>query len=415
MSPVTADQRSDMRPPPIGATPSVGNGIRIAGEVARISAHTMLDRARRRPPGAEAPVPGRVEHITADWLNRVMRPTLGAARIASSSVEHHSAGTSVRARIRLRYSQSGVTGQLPETIFVKSASTLVTRIGNGLSGTAPAEAGFYNELRPLLGLEAPFGYYSAAQPGSHRSVHLLEDLVSTRGASFCEPTVQISREQAGQVVEQLALLHGRGATLELADERRPRWLRTYPQWWQATGSFSMIRRYHLRGQLRADELGLAPRRLAGRGEQLWHAFEASVDAHRMLPRTLIHGDTHLGNWYITGAGRMGLCDWQCVSAGHWSRDLSYALSSALTVEQRREWEDELIDCYLARLADAGGEAPKRARAFELYRQQLPGALAMWTTTLYPPKFLPAMQPAATSAEMLRRILTAIDDHDVLGD
>lgn len=415
MSRVTSEQRSDMRPPPIGAPPSVGNAIRIVGEVARISAHTMLDRARRRPLGADAPVPGRVEHITAGWLNRVLRPTLGAARIASSSVERHSAGTSVRARIRLRYSEGTVTEQLPETIFVKSASTLVTRIGNGLSGTAPAEAGFYNKLRPLFGLEAPFGYYSAAQPGSHRSVHLLEDLVATRGASFCEPTTQVSREQAGQIVEQLALLHGRGATLELAYERRPRWLRTYPQWWQATGSFSMIRRYHLRGQLRADELGLTPRRLTGRGEELWHGFEASVDAHRMLPRTLIHGDTHLGNWYITGAGRMGLCDWQCVSAGHWSRDLSYALSSALTVEQRREWEYELIDRYLARLADAGGEAPKRAGAFELYRQQLPGALAMWTTTLYPPKFLPAMQPAATSAEMLRRILTAIDDHDVLGD
>ena len=38
---------------------------------------------------------------------------------------------------------------------------------------------------------------------------------------------------------------------------------------------------------------------------------------------------------------------------------------------------------------------------------------MWTTTLYPPRFLPAMQPKSTSAEMLRRILTAIDDHDAL--
>ncbi|MDR3658999.1 MAG: phosphotransferase [Mycobacterium sp.] len=410
-----AGRNGVVHPTPIGAAPSVGDAVRIAGAVARISAYTILDRGRRRPMRADAPVPGRVEHITPAWLNRVMRPTLGAVRILSSSVERHSAGTSVRARIRLRYSESSAAEQLPATIFVKSAATLVTRIGNGLSGTAPAEAGFYNELRPLCDLEAPFGYYSAAQPGSYRAVHLLEDLVATRGATFCEPTTKISREQADQVVEQLALLHGRGAKLELADGQRPPWLRTYPQWWQATGSFSMIRRYHLRGQRRADELGLTPRRLVGRGDHLWHSFEASVDTHRRLPRTLIHGDTHLGNWYITGAGRMGLCDWQCVSAGHWSRDLSYALSSALTVEQRREWEDELIDGYLARLADAGGDAPKRAEALQLYRRQLPGALAMWTTTLYPPKFLPAMQPAATSAEMLRRILTAIDDHDGLED
>ena len=409
-----AGRNGVVQPAPIGAAPSVGDALRIAGAVARISAYTILDRGRRGPMRTDAPVPGRIEHITPAWLNRVMRPALGTARIVSSAVERHSAGTSVRARIRLFYGERSATEQLPATIFVKSAPTLVTRIGNGLSGTAPAEAGFYNELRSLFDLEAPLGYYSAAQPGSYRAVHLLEDLVATRGATFCEPTTGISREQADQLVEQLALLHARGAKMALDDGRRPPWLRAYPQWWQATGSFSMIRRYHLRGQRRADELDLTPRRLKGRGEHLWRSFEASVDAHRRLPRTLIHSDTHLGNWYITGTGRMGLCDWQCVSAGHWSRDLSYALSSALTVEQRREWEDELIDGYLTRVADAGGEAPKRAQAFALYRQQLPGALAMWTTTLYPPKFLPAMQPEATSAEMLRRILTAIDDHDVLG-
>ena len=84
--------------------------------------------------------------------------------------------------------QVDVLNNFPTLFLPKSAATLVTRIGNGLSGTAPAEAGFYNELRPLFEIEAPFGYYSAAQPGSWRAVHLLEDLVRTRGATFCEPT-----------------------------------------------------------------------------------------------------------------------------------------------------------------------------------------------------------------------------------
>lgn len=402
------------QPPSIGAPPSIGTALRFAGALAPLGAYTIVDRLRPWPIGADATVPGRVEHVTPAWLNRVLRPTLGGARVESMSVERHSSGTSVRARIRLRYSATSDTKMLPATIFIKSAPTLVTRIGNGLSGTAPAEAGFYNELRPLFQLEAPYGYYSASQRRSYRAIHLLEDLVATRAATFCAPTTAISRQQADEMVDQLAQLHARGAKLELADRRRPPWLRTYPQWWQATGAVSLIRRYHLRGQRRADEMGLTPHRLVGRGEHLWRIFEASVDAHKGLPRTLIHGDTHLGNWYITGAGRMGLCDWQCISVGNWSRDLSYALASALSVEQRRDWEDALIDTYLDRFAGAGGEAPPRPQAWELYRQQLPGALAMWTTTLYPPKFLPAMQPMETSAEMLRRILTAIDDHDVLG-
>lgn len=400
--------------PLIGGRPSVGTALRVAGALAPLAASTVVDRVRPWPMRTDAPVPGRIEHVTPAWLNRVLRPTLGGARVESLSVERHSSGTSVRARIRLRYSATSDTTMLPATIFVKSAPTFVTRIGNGLTGTAPAEAGFYNELRPLFQIEAPHGYYSAAQHRSYRAIHLLEDLVATRAATFCVPTTAISRQQADDIVEQLAQLHARGAKLELVDGRRPPWLRSYPQWWQATGAISMIRRYHLRGQRRADEMGLTPHRLVGRGEQLWRSFEASVDAHNRLPRTLIHGDTHLGNWYITGTGRMGLCDWQCISAGHWSRDLSYALASALSVEQRRDWEDALIERYLDRLGSAGGEAPPRAQAWELYRQQLPGALAMWTTTLYPPKFLPAMQPTQTSVEMLRRILTAIDDHDVPG-
>ncbi|BBW99589.1 phosphotransferase [Mycolicibacterium moriokaense] len=398
-------------PPAIGDSPSAGTLLKIAGAMGPMAAATAVDRVRRWPMRTNATVPGRIESLTAAFLNRVLRPHLGAARVEALSVERHSSGTSVRARLLLHYSAVGDPSRLPKTIFVKSAPTLVTRISNGLSGTAPAEAGFYNELRPLLELEAPHGYYSATQRYSYRAIHLLEDLVGTRAATFCTPTTAITRQQADDIVMQLAQLHAKSA--KLIENRHPPWLRTYPQWWQATGAISMIRRYHLRGQRRADEMGLTPARLVGRGEQLWRSFEASVDAHDRLPRTLIHGDTHLGNWYITGKGRMGLCDWQCISAGHWSRDLSYALSSALSIEQRREWEDALIATYLDRLADAGGQAPPRAQAREMYRQQLPGALAMWTTTLYPPKFLPEMQPEETAAEMLRRILTAIDDHDVL--
>ncbi|MDT5189858.1 MAG: hypothetical protein QOG79_4255 [Mycobacterium sp.] len=36
---------------------------------------------------------------------------------------------------------------------------------------------------------------------------------------------------------------------------------------------------------------------------------------------------------------------------------------------------------------------------------------MWTPTNCPPRFLPAVQPKSMTTEMLRRILTAIDDLD----
>lgn len=411
MSATSGRSTVSVRPPQLGVM-SVGTALRLAGALVPLVGYATVDNLRRRPVRADAAVPGLAENITVDWLNRVLRRSLGGAKVQSFEVEEHSSGTSVRARIRLYYNGMSLDEQPPATIFVKSAPTVLTRVSNGLSGTAPAEAGFFNELRDHFNIEAPRGYYSAVESHSFRSIQILEDLVATRAADFCQPTTEISRKQADQIVEQLAVLHGTASRLGLRGRRRA-WLRTYPEWWQATGSMANTRRYHLRGQRRADEAGITPSRLVGRGEQLWRSFEASVDAHRKLPGTLIHGDSHLGNWYITGTGQMGLCDWQCISVGHWSRDLSYALSSTLSVEQRRAWEDSLIDTYLEHLADQGGEVVSPSRAMELYRQQLTGALMMWTTTLYPPKFLPDMQPATTSVEMLRRILTAIDDHDAL--
>jgi thiamine kinase-like enzyme len=400
--------------PRIGGVPSVRTAARLTGELVPVIATALFDRFRSTRVRTSAPAPARVENITTEWLNRVMAPILRGNRVSSFRVESHSSGTSVRARIHLDYGDFPDTesDQPPSTVFVKTASSLVTRIGNGLSKTSYAEAGFYNEFRRYFELEAPSGYYSAVEPRTCRAIHLLEDLGATRGADFCNPTTSISREQADQIVEQLARLHGQANDLQL-EKQRPSWLLTYPQWWDATGSLAMIHRYHVRGQRLADEEGITPRRLAGRGEQLWRSFETSVDEHRKLPVTLIHNDTHLGNWYINVAGRMGLCDWQCVSAGHWSRDLAYALSSTLTVDQRRAWEGELIESYLDHLAAEKGSTETLSRTMELYRQQLPGALAMWTTTFHPPRFLPDMQPKQTSAEMLRRILTAIDDHDVL--
>ena len=52
-------------------------------------------------------------------------------------------------------------------------------------------------------------------------------------------------------------------------------------------------------------------------------------------------------------------------------------------------------------------------AWQHYRQQLPGALLMWTPTLCHPPTMPDMQPDAVSFEMIRRITTAISDLGVL--
>lgn len=79
----------------IGGTPTVGTAVRLAGDLVPLIGYTMVDKVRRRPVRAGAAAPGRIEDITTDWLNWVIRPLLGRSRVESFSVEAHSSGTSV--------------------------------------------------------------------------------------------------------------------------------------------------------------------------------------------------------------------------------------------------------------------------------------------------------------------------------
>jgi Ser/Thr protein kinase RdoA (MazF antagonist) len=166
-----------------------------------------------------------------------------------------------------------------------------------------------------------------------------------------------------------------------------------------------------RGFQQAGDLIPAP--VFARPDDVWTATLRCVDDHRRLPRTLIHSDVHLKNWYIDGDGELGLSDWQCSSKGNWSRDVSYALATALSIDDRRAWERDLLSYYLEQLHTAGAPTPDLDDAWRLYRRQLFAALAWWTGTLGQPRKGSQMQPQDTSREFIRRITAAIDDLDAL--
>ncbi len=110
---------------------------------------------------------------------------------------------------------------------------------------------------------------------------------------------------------------------------------------------------------------------------------------------------------------MGLADWGVVHKGHWSRDLAYTIPTALTVEQRRAWERDLIVFYLDRLEAAGVERVSFSEAWMRYREALLSVLPSWTMTLAPTPDMPDMQPTETSLTFIERITQAIDDTDAL--
>ena len=60
---------------------------------------------------------------------------------------------------------------------------------------------------------------------------------------------------------------------------------------------------------------------------------------------MIHGDTHIGNLFFD-QGRTGFLDWGVIKASAPLRDVSYFLALALSIDDRRTHERELLRHYL---------------------------------------------------------------------
>lgn len=377
---------------------SVGIGLRVAG-------HVLKDRLSPPPLTDERSVPADPGAITPDWLTHVLCANHRDVRVVRTTAVGGSAGTSVRATLALEY-DGGPVGDLPARIFVKSAASFGTRITAGISGAMVNETHFYTLVRPLVPIEAPAGFHAASDQASFRSVLVTEDLVATKQARFLSAKEPYSRTMAEDAVGLLGTLHGTFDRSSLLDGRLAP-LQTYESFISAGIRRAQLKRFHFKGFDAAQEL--FPAGLNAARDQSWPLIVQSILAHRTLPHTVIHGDPHPGNWYQTGAGCMGLLDWQCTARGNGARDLAYALSTHLAIEDRRAWERDLIELYRTTFVRAGGTPPSFDHLFRLYRQQLWAALLMWTPTYRPPPFFPDMQPEDISRITLERIGAALDD------
>jgi hypothetical protein len=228
---------------------------------------------------------------------------------------------------------------------------------------------------------------------------------------FPDERTTLTRAQAQALVTTLANLHSRFyESPELGTETLP--FKHWPRWWRdmMTGAPDFPDYCDKGFEAAAHVL---PERLVRRRGEIWDATEKSVARHLELPRTLIHSDVHFKNWYITPDDRMGLADWQLTTIGHWSRDFIFSTLTSLTVEQRRDWLEDLLRLYLDWMAAKGVQSIGFDEALRNVRQQMFTAFAFWTITMRPTAEMPAMQPERTTLEFLRRMGAAIDDYDSL--
>jgi hypothetical protein len=344
-----------------------------------------LDRPSR------GPVPRRVDDVDADFMGRLL-----GAPVASVERLDGSAGTTERARFAVR-------GEgLPTSVFVKMAApALVARLFGNLANLAENEVGFYRDVRPGLGIEAPRALGILYETRTKRFAIALEDLVA-RGAHVTDLRTPYTPERAGALLDTLAGLHGAfHASPRLDGGAAPGSL----AWLRANGSDPLL-------PLVARALGPAARRLARRDASLAPEagralLECYLDVARELDagvHTVLHGDPHPGNAYFAD-GRAGLFDWQVLRRGHPLRDVTYFLVLALEPETRRQHERALLERYAAALASAGGPTLAPEVAFATHRKMAayPYVAATFTAGLG------GLQEDPVSLEGLRRAVAAIGD------
>lgn len=390
---------------------SVSALLGMASMAARYALSYHIDSMFNQPRGATSPIPWTFSAITKEWVETILcRHTPGATVEAINFGIGHN-GTSGRQQFSVTYNETGHRAGLPKSIFAKGTPTLTTRISMGSVPSMQLEAEFFNNIRPHLKLEAPIGYHSNYDLKSGRSIHLIEDLVATKGATFPNHKTHLDEEDARGIVSLLANLH---ATFYDSPKLRNEFshIRTWPEVFGRMCRLMDLEKYHFKGFDKARPV--IPTALYNRRDLTWAAIVKSTELHRTLPQTLTHGDVHLANWYQTRSKEMGLLDWQCVSRGHWGRDFAYAVTATLNVDDRRAWDGDLLKLYVDELNTRCNAGLTIDEARLRYRQQIWGALAFWTPTYSPPAFAPKdMQPPDLALEMLRRFTVALDDHRCL--
>ncbi|WP_313802355.1 phosphotransferase [Sphingobium sp.] len=355
-------------------------------------------------------VPRQIEAITREWLTAILCRNVVGAEVAGFQLGDGSAGTSVRRQLIVQYNAKGRAAGLPERLFTKSTPTFHTRYINGITGTMVDEATFFNKLRPELGLEAPVSVHAAYDIERFRAIFVFEDLTVGRETEFCTAQTDVTLDRAQQMTRLMAEYHGHFWEDPRFDTTFGD-LRPMSRWWRHIHKMLDRDTTHEAGMDGA--IAVIPSGIMQRRQDIWRVYWEAVDEHDKAPRTLIHNDPHIGNWYISD-GRMGLCDWQCACVGSWARDLSYSITCSLPVENRRAWEAELLELYVAELnRNVGRQVLSMEEAWPLYRQQMVLALYFWTDVLCHSQNLPDMQPRELTLELIKRITIAMDDLRVL--
>lgn len=345
------------------------------------------------------PLPVRPDDITPAWLTAALQERHPGAVVRDVDVVFRAEVTNAHARLAVTYDEPAGA---PPTMFCKllplderRASITSTRMG-------PREVRFYRDLAPLLKLRVPEVHVALHDPDDDSFVLLMEDLEAS-GCVVSDGLLGVDVDGAATALEGLAEIHVRYEDPAVR-EAEAGWV-PRPQFGSTYGSTML--QYgldHHRDRL-SDAFAAISDIYIHQGRALHELFTAGVP-------TVIHGDTHIGNLFFDH-GTIGFLDWGIINCNTPMREVSYFLTMAMDVEERRRGQEELLRHYLAARRAFGGHEITFDEAWTAHRVHAAYCVPASCQVVTFPEPMSARRRVFSDA-FLARAEAAIADLDALG-
>lgn len=355
----------------------------------------LFTRRKRLKPSR---IPPHWENVTPEWMTAAIASHHPQARVKQAELVMRDDGTNRRARFALTYAE----GDGPRSVFLKAhaAHHRIVHLRNG---------NLFNEARLFacdvpLGVDHPVVYKSIVDRLRLDFLLVMEDL-NQRGADPRDSTRPMTVEQVANGLRGLARLHSLYWGLSRKTHPKLGWVKTWKpsQGWQVGLKRCVPIGLERAGKAIPDDVA----RLSG--DKIVEFWARYVKSLTQGPMTLLHGDAHIGNTYVLADGDVGFLDWQVVRRGSWSQDVGYFLVGALTEQDRRDHERQLIEEYRNALDIPDDQRPSAAEAWLAYRTTPAYGMAIWLSTLGTNSY----QPQEISLALAQRFSAAFVELDTV--
>jgi hypothetical protein len=304
--------------------------------------------------------------------------------------------------LALDLNEAGREAGIPRDVCLKSNWSL----GVGTGDICEREARFYHLMANDLEAPLPRSYYADWDgDGGGRGIVVMENLAVAPGA-FGNSTGQLGVDGVARGLESLAVLHGALWRSPRLDELH--WLPGSMDTPVDTEQVILFYNYIIYNLEQPAYRGVLPQWVYETPELLNHVLDelSAYEREQTGPRCLVHGDAHQGNSFLRANGERVWVDWQLVRKGTPWRDVSYFIVGALTVEERRASDRDLLAHYRDCLMRTGAEGvDDQDAAWEHFRRWPAYGMQSWLGNID--------HWGQSGVEMVKRVWAAAEDFDTI--